>query len=344
MTLEVAVLLGDPRLGISPKRRFSSADLIAVERMHTALSGLEGYRFRYINEHRELAKVLRSSPPDLALNLCDHGFRNDATMEAHIPALLDLLGIPYSGANPACLSKCNDMTLVRSVAQTLGIPVPREVYVPAKRAFIGRDIPLPALIEPFCGCGSGPIIDKFVARSLDEACNMVVRLRDAIPGCALLVREFLAGSEYSVGIIGNSPSALDVLPILERDRPGVGHTGSVIPYPSRRSNESARATTYRKAGLSAKVRQRLREYAAILFERLTCRDYALVNFQVDESGDIKLISVRPNPSWRWEGELAAMFGFGGRHYPDMFRMILTVALTRTGHGTGPQLLSLAAAD
>jgi D-alanine-D-alanine ligase len=344
MTLEVAVLLGDPRLGISPRKRFSSADLIAVERMHTALSSLEGYHFRYINEHRDLAKELRLSPPDLVLNLCDHGFRNDATMEAHIPALLDLLGIPYSGATPACLSKCSDSALVCSIAQTLGIPAPRQVWLPAKTAPIGRDIPIPAAIEPLCSCGTGHTADQCVARSLDEACNMIARLRNAMPGHTVVIREFLSGPEYSVGIVGNLPSGLDVLPVLEVDRPRIGHTGSVIPYPSRRSNAGARAITYRKADLSTALRQRLSEYATSLFERLGCRDYACINFGADDSGHIKLLSVRPNPSWRWHGELAAMHGLRDRHYPDVFRMILTVALTRTGHSTGPQLRSLAAAD
>jgi D-alanine-D-alanine ligase len=173
---------------------------------------------------------------------------------------------------------------------------------------------------------------------------MIARLRNAMPGHTVVIREFLSGPEYSVGIVGNLPSGLDVLPVLEVDRPRIGHTGSVIPYPSRRSNAGARAITYRKADLSTALRQRLSEYATSLFERLGCRDYACINFGADDSGHIKLLSVRPNPSWRWHGELAAMHGLRDRHYPDVFRMILTVALTRTGHSTGPQLRSLAAAD
>jgi hypothetical protein len=41
MTLEVTALLGDPRIRNSPKGRFGPADLIAIEKMHSALSSLK---------------------------------------------------------------------------------------------------------------------------------------------------------------------------------------------------------------------------------------------------------------------------------------------------------------
>ena len=323
MALEVAVLLGDPRLRNSPEKRFSSADLFAVEKMHSALSSLAGFGFQYINEHRDLDKALRSSSPSFVLNLSDRGFRNSPRMEAHIPALLDMLGIPYTGSSPICISTCSDKALVRSVAQTLGIPVPREVYLPAKRPFNERDIPLPALIKPSCSDRSSDIVDKSMAASADEALLAITRLRNTIPEQPLLVQEFLAGREYSIGIVGNSASGLDVLPILEVEHPGLAKRSSYTAY--------ARTSCYCKANLSAEIRQRLGEYAAILFERLGCRDYARVDFRADHLGQIKLLSVKPNPSWRWDGKVAAMSGFRGLQYPDLFRMILDTALGRTRH-------------
>ena len=62
------------------------------------------------------------------LNLCDEGYNNDAMMELHVPALLDMAGVPYSGCAPACLAICYNKSLVRSIAMALDVPVPAETY------------------------------------------------------------------------------------------------------------------------------------------------------------------------------------------------------------------------
>ncbi len=36
---------------------------------------------------------------DLAFNLCDDGFFSDPELEPHLPAILDVLEIPYTGGN-----------------------------------------------------------------------------------------------------------------------------------------------------------------------------------------------------------------------------------------------------
>src|SRR3546814_6044000 len=51
---------------------------------------------------------LRARPPAFVLNLCDEGYNNDAFQELHVPAYLEVLGVPYTGAGPACLGLCYD--------------------------------------------------------------------------------------------------------------------------------------------------------------------------------------------------------------------------------------------
>ncbi len=87
----VTVVMGDPRLSDSVKLdgRFGEADLRTVATLREALATLPGYRFRYADDHATLISQLTAEPPDLVLNLCDEGYNNDATMEAHVPALLD---------------------------------------------------------------------------------------------------------------------------------------------------------------------------------------------------------------------------------------------------------------
>ena len=336
MTQVVTVILGDPRISEAERARvrFGRSDLIAIEKLHSALSTMKEFQFCYLNEHRDLVKRLHSSPPSFVLNLCDEGFRRDPLMVGHIPALLDMLAIPYSGAKSACLAACRDMTLVRSIARSLGIQVPDELYLPPKSSFDARGVALPAIIKPSSSAITGCADDGSPVGSAEEAQGRVERLRIAMPGEALLVQEFLPGPEYQVGVIGNPSSGLDMLPILEFDTckldaklPPV--TASQADW--RMESLWSQRTRCREAKLSPENRRRINGHVAVLFERLDCRDYAQMTFRADSAGLIKLLEVNPNPDWRLDGKLAIMAGFRGLQYADMLRTILCTALARVRH-------------
>ncbi|HEU0155882.1 MAG TPA: class I SAM-dependent methyltransferase, partial [Stellaceae bacterium] len=90
---EVTVILGDPRLPDPVKRngRINEEDIDTIARLKTALDELPDYRFRYLDNHASLYAELRASRPRFVLNFCDEGFNNDAFMELHVPALLEML-------------------------------------------------------------------------------------------------------------------------------------------------------------------------------------------------------------------------------------------------------------
>ena len=127
--LRVCVLTGDPRLPDPTKRdhRYNEEDFATQRAMRAAFESLPGFDFEFLDDHRALLERFAHDPPDLVVNFCDTGFRNVPTQELHVPALLEMLGVPYSGASPACMAICYDKQIVRLLAQALGIPVPREV-------------------------------------------------------------------------------------------------------------------------------------------------------------------------------------------------------------------------
>lgn len=88
--IDVGVLLGDPRLpyDYAPGGVFGDEELRAVERLKVALDTLEGYRFTYFDDHDVVLDALREARPQLVLNLCDTGFRNQWDRELELPALL----------------------------------------------------------------------------------------------------------------------------------------------------------------------------------------------------------------------------------------------------------------
>jgi D-alanine-D-alanine ligase len=333
--LEICVLTGDPRLPDATKRghRYNEEDFATHRGMREALESLPGFRFGFLDDHSSLFERLSSHPPDLVLNFCDTGFRNQATQELHVPALLEMLGVAYSGAPPAAMAICYDKQIVRRVAEALGIPVPRETYLAPGQDPDEAEIELPALIKPNQADGSVGITKDSVVRTRAEAMDYLNWLHRELPGRAVLVQEYLLGPEYGVGLIGNPEHGLTVLPALEVDfsRLPAG-LDPILSFESKAIPDSPYWTDikFKRAEADPAVLDEIADHAKRLFARLGCRDYARFDFRCAADGRPRLMEVNPNPAWAYDGKLAFMAGFAGIAYPAMLEMILDAALRRTG--------------
>ena len=347
---EIAVFLGDPRLPDPVKHggRFNPEDADTVARLKAALAELPGYRFRYLDNHATLFADLQAQRPDFVLNFCDEGFNNDAFLEMHVPALLEMLDIPYSGAGPACLGACYNKSLVRAVAEAVDVPVPAETYCNSDD--LAATVPsgvYPALIKPNFGDASIGISKEAVVDTWEEAIAYLGQLRQLLPGAPILIQEFLSGPEYSVGIIGNPGAGWRVLPVLEVDYSRLDpDLPRVLTYDSKWVPGSPYWTdiVYREARLDEDTRRKLTDYSNILFERLGCRDYARFDFRADAAGEVKLLEVNPNPGWCWDGKLNLMAEMAGLRYADLLRLIIEAAQQRVASPKPDRVIPLSSAQ
>ncbi|MFC2171981.1 methyltransferase domain-containing protein [Acidobacteriota bacterium] len=329
----VTVLLGDPTLPDSLKRngRFNLEDIETVDRLKRALCKLSDYRFTYLDRHDNLLSTLRREQPDFALNLCDEGFMNSALMEAHITTYLEMLEIPYSGADAACLTLCYDKSAVRAIASMLDIPVPLETYIRSWDQSGTMPSDFPALIKPNKGDSSLGITQDSVVLSPEHFVEAMNAVRRLVPDRSVIVQEFLEGTEYSVALIGNPSTAPKFLPVLEVDFSDLDcDLPPILGYESKWLPDSPYWTKvhYREASIDDSAQRALHDYSLAMFERLGCRDYARFDFRADRNGVIKLLEVNPNPGWCWDGKLNLMAGFAGMRYADLLRMILEEAQRR----------------
>ena len=334
----LGVVTGDHGLAddYKPGGGYSAYDLGYDAAMREAVRGLEGDGVEFLNDHARLIPRLLEAPPDLVLNLCDTGYRNVAARELHVPALLEMLDIPYTGAPPAAMALCCDKALVRSAAAALDVAVPAELYVAPDQAPAALDdFSYPALVKPNAADGSLGITREAVVAGPDEARRYLAVLRRRLPGAAALVQEFLPGTEYGLGLIGNPGTGFTVLPPLEVDYGGLpAGLPAIMGYESKTDPASPYWTgiRFRRAGLTDAEVQRLAAGAKRLFARLQCRDYARFDFRTAAGGTIKLMEVNPNPAWDHEAKLALMAGFAGHSYAGMFALILAAARARLAGG------------
>jgi D-alanine-D-alanine ligase len=334
-TLDVTVLLGDHRLPDQVKRdgAFNPEDIDTIRKLKDALAEVKNFKFRFLDNHGTLERDLAELRTDLVFNLCDEGWNNDPFKELHVPALLEVLGIGYTGAGPSALAACYDKGLVRAVALTLDVPVPLESYV--RPGDQGATLPsvFPALLKPNQGDSSQGITKDAVVTNEKALLDYLDRLRAEFPRRGVLVQEFLTGAEYSVGLIGNPDQGLRALPILEVDYSRLDSgLPRILGYESKWLPDSPYWTQirYREATLNDRQQQQMIDNSARLFERLGCRDYARFDFRADAQGEIKLLEVNPNPGWCWDGKMNLMAGFSGMRYSEMLGQILQAAVERLG--------------
>ena len=335
---QVMVLMGDPNKTdvVKPNGSFDDDDFHTINTLKKALDTLPDYSFTICNNHDRLFTKLGKAREkyDYIFNLCDEGYNNEATKELHIAALLEMLGLPYSGGTPQCLAHCFDKSLVRGIAKEMDIPVPNAYMIkPTDIQFIEFPLVFPVIVKPNAGDSSFGITQNSVCYNLEALGNALVEVRNQFGyNKPILVEEFLEGKDLSVGIIGNPSLSYKVLPIIEEDYSALpeglpricGYEAKWDPTSPYWNLKSIRAD------ISEEVADFLSASCLNLFDRLECRDYARFDWRMDANGTPRLLEVNPNPGWCWDGHLAKMAALKNLSYQDMLAMILKACEERVG--------------
>ncbi len=331
----VAVVMGDPNKpdNMKPGAIFDEDDFYTIDELKKALNELKGYRFIYLNNHDTLISDLMKlkSKIDFVFNLCDEGFNNEPTKELHVPALLEMLNIPYTGSNPQCLAYCYDKSLIRGIAKEMGIPVPKGVLVTPGESVLELPFNFPAIVKPNFGDSSFGITKRSVVYTTDELIKTLSEIRDKFGyDKPVLIEEFLTGSDLSLGIIGNLSGNYQILPIIEEDYSELpeglpricGYEAKWLPDSPYWNNTS------KPILLDDETDRIIVEGSVKLWERLNVNDYCRFDWRLDDKGKPKLLEVNPNPGWCWDGHLAKMAKIKTISYSGMLNMILDSAKER----------------
>ncbi len=326
----VVVVLGDPKKNdiIKPDTVFDEDDFNTIDQLKIALATLTDYKFTYVNNHDTLIQSLmkQKTQIDYVFNLCDEGFNNEPRFELHVPALLEMLNVPYSGSNPQCLSYCYDKSLIRGIAKEMGIPVAEAFYIKPEDNVFEMNIEFPVIAKPNFGDSSFGITQKSVAYTREDLDSAIIKTRNKFGyDKPLLVEEFLPGKDLTIGIIGNPPDSYQVLPIIEEDYSqlpeGLPH---ICGYEAKWLQDSPYFKKLRsvEANLDYRTEKMIVEFSLKLAERLECRDYVRFDWRLDSDGNPKLLEANPNPGWCWDGHLAKMSNIKGISYAGMLKNIL----------------------
>lgn len=290
----------------------------AIESLHHSTVKLGGGREFINNTLRE--KV------DIVFNIAE-GLGNYRSREAQVPAILEMLNIPYSGSDPQCLAICLDKPLSKKLVSTAGISTPNWRVIKNNHELneiTEEDILFPVFIKPAhegssMGIDSGSKVEYF-----DQFRIIVTKMLDRYRQ-PILVEEFISGDDITVGIIGNSPP---VIVGIMRVLPRKNEPQFVYSLEIKRNWEHL--VEYEcPAKLGERVLKKIEDYSLKLFQTLGCRDFARIDFKLGPGVEPFFLEINPLPSLNPKsGDLPIMAYKMGWVYEELIATVLKSAIER----------------
>ncbi|MEZ4599004.1 MAG: ATP-grasp domain-containing protein [Syntrophotaleaceae bacterium] len=269
---------------------------------------------------------LKNSGADLVFNICK-GFWGDRRREMHLAALLDLLGLTYTGATPYCLGLSQDKARTKDLFSAHRLPTPPYALVRmGGHSPQAKNLGFPLIVKPRFEDASLGITEDSIVYNEKALLKRVRYVHEKYRQDAL-VEEFIEGRELNVSIFGNGHP--EVLPISEI------RFDSSLPFPivsySGKWVEDSREYDGTRPICPAPLRMReeflIKDVALRAFKLLDCRDYARVDIRL-RNGVPYILEVNAKPDITPEASLARSALSAGMTYPVFIGKLVDFAMKR----------------
>lgn len=274
--------------------------------------------------------IKRRNRFDIVFNLAE-GFGGANSQEVFIPALLEALDIPFTGASLHNFVITHDKGKANLILTAHGVPIPRRQVFYPEQEIIVVDLKFPLIVKPVHeGASIGITYDSVVA----DHGHLVERVRSVLTlyRQPALVEEFIQGREISVGCIGNR-SNIHVFPPLEFVFSNA--TPALQKIRSYEYKWGGGKEGMARAKLSSELTRQFLKYTKTAFLATDCQDYARMDFRLSETEEIFLLEVNCNPgigpnTHGLNNTLTMMASFEGHSFEDLIERILLTAKNRYG--------------
>jgi D-alanine-D-alanine ligase len=270
----------------------SPATIAAVE---SALSRL-GKVVR-LEAKEDFPERLRQARPDIVFNIAE-GFHG-VNREAHVPAICEFFGIPYSGSDPFTLSLCLDKARTKETLTFHGIPTPKFAVVETSAEIESRtaDLKLPLFVKPVHEGSSKGITDGNLCWDRSQLLRQTKFLLENYKQ-PVIVEEYLPGKEFTCAVLGNGRDAT-VLPIvamnfesLPKGAPPIYSFDAKFVWDR---PENPLDIFQCPARITRELQASIERVTLDAFRVVGCRDWARIDVRLDAAGVPNVLEVNPLP-------------------------------------------------
>jgi D-alanine-D-alanine ligase len=267
---------------------------------------------------------------DIVFNIAEG--LNGESRESFIPAICELLGLPYTGSGPLTLALTLDKARTKEILKYHKIPTPKFQVFSDSKERLNKNMKFPLIVKPLREGSSKGIKDNALVNNEKELRNRIQESIRAYDQPAI-VEEFIACREFTVGIMGNeNPRLLPIVEIKFDNLPG--HINKFDSYEAKwiyDNPESNHDPLICPAKLTKKLEQKIKKACLDAYKVLNCRDWCRIDLRVRNGIPYilelnALPGVIPDPKENSRFPRAAFTS--GMSYSDIINGVLNEALKR----------------
>ncbi|MGC8857017.1 MAG: D-alanine--D-alanine ligase family protein, partial [Anaerolineae bacterium] len=327
--------------GVPPDAYADFDHIETVEAIRAAIE-TDGHATCFIPADRNLPFALQKEQPDICFNIAE-GLGGDAR-EAQVPALLELLGIPYTGSRVLTNAISLDKTLTKRIWRDRRLPVAPFQEFSSGDEPLRPELKFPLFVKPAReGTGMGVDLNAIVhnEKELRERVRYVINTYQQ----PALVETFLSGREFTVGILGRPDARLFSRHPEWYEKDGF-HRFPVLELDSSRSvtpNVYSQAAKSKEVGeegapgyicpaiLDPELEKKLKHFAWRAHQVLGALDVSRTDIRLDDEGSPRLLEINTLPGLTPDySDLCLQAKAEGIAYHDLILEILYLAAGRWG--------------
>jgi D-alanine-D-alanine ligase len=303
-----------------------------------------GHQVVCLEGDETLLDTVRWTTADICFNIAE-GLRGDAR-ESQVPAVLEMLGIPYTGSKVLAQAVSLDKAIAKRLWRDAGLPTAPFQVFSRDDEMLEPQLSFPLFVKPLregTGMGiNGHSVVYSVSR-LRQQVQWVIRTYRQ----PALVESYLPGREFTVGLIGNTllpgeerwnalydEQGFHVFPVLEIDAhisagEGLYNAASKSYYPG----EDGAPLYLCPADIPIALETELKRLTVEAFEAIGALDVSRVDFRLGDDGRPYLLEINTLPGLNpVVSDLCIMARAEGMHYTDLINEILRLAVDRHARG------------
>lgn len=280
-----------------------------------------------------LPKAVSDEGPGIVFNMA-YGVQGHDRY-THLPAMLEMLGVPYTGSGPEAHAIVQDKVMTKIVLQKNNLPT-ANFWVFSSPDDTFDDITFPVIVKPKMESTS---MGMQIVDNWDDLRRAVKDEIDRYQQDAL-VEQFIPGREFAVGLLGNRHH-MEVLPIVE----------FALSDPSQ---IQTKANKMKKpiekvcpAQIDPETEDEMKSLCIKAFNKLGLHDYSRVDIRMDENGRMYILELNSMASLGLTGSFTKSAEAAGYTYESLINKILDVAAIRyfgESHARGGAVASLGKAQ
>jgi len=290
-----------------------------------------GHEYVFIEADENFVENLKELKPDLVFNRAE-GLRGDSR-ESHVPAILEMLSIPYVGSNVLTTAIGLNKAWAKKVLLYHGISTPR-FYVCKSDQEAERIRGFPYILKPNEEGSSMGIIEENVVHNKTQ---LRTRLKQMIEEYQqpILVEQFIEGREFSTGLLGRPGQDPDVLSILEIDFSKFPEVGGVFGQRAKTVLDSLDHYIC-PAQISKNLKKLLERLSVDIWHALDVKDFARIDFRMNDKRKFFFLEINPLPGMDFDTEENDLSFYpymamkSGYSYDELVRRLLESACARYG--------------